>query len=42
MRIEVNAVMTQEQLREYEAIFNDDLNGAERHRPRFLPTDPEE
>lgn len=39
MIIQVDANMTPEQLRQYEAVFNDDLSGqtAERHRARFLP-----
>lgn len=39
MLIEVDSTMTPEQLREYQAVFNDDLSGrsAERHRARFLP-----
>jgi hypothetical protein len=39
MLVQVDATMTPEQLRQYEAIFNDDLSGrtAERHRARFLP-----
>jgi hypothetical protein len=39
MIVQVDASMTPEQMREWEAIFNDDLSGrtAERHRARFLP-----
>jgi hypothetical protein len=39
MLVGVDSNMTPEQLREYEAVFNDDLSGrnAERHRARFLP-----
>jgi hypothetical protein len=39
MIVGVDANMTPEQLRSYEAVFNDDLSGrtAERHRARFLP-----
>jgi hypothetical protein len=39
MIVKVDMAMTPEQLRQYEAIFNDDLSGrtAERHRARFLP-----
>lgn len=39
MLIMVDADMTPEQLRQYEAVFNDDLSGQtrERHRARFLP-----
>lgn len=39
MIIKVDANMTPEQLRQYEAVFNDDLSGntQERHRARFLP-----
>lgn len=39
MVVKVDAAMTAEQLRQYEAVFNDDLSGrtAERHRARFLP-----
>jgi hypothetical protein len=39
MLIEVDSTMTPEQLREYEAVFNDDLSGRndQRHRARFLP-----
>lgn len=39
MIIKVDANMTPEQLRQYEAVFNDDLSGNshERHRARFLP-----
>lgn len=45
MIVKVDANMTPEQLRQYEAVFNDDLSGnnKERHRARFLPAgfDPE-
>jgi Phage portal protein len=39
MIVNVDTTMTPEQLRQYEAVFNDDLSGrtAERHRARFLP-----
>jgi hypothetical protein len=39
MIVQVQANMTPEQLRQYEAVFNDDLSGqsAERRRARFLP-----
>jgi hypothetical protein len=39
MIVQVEANMTPEQLRQYEAVFNDDLAGRtqERHRARFLP-----
>lgn len=39
MIVQVEANMTPEQLRQYEAVFNDDLSGqsAERRRARFLP-----
>jgi hypothetical protein len=39
MVVQVEAQMTPEQLRQYEAVFNDDLSGhtKERHRARFLP-----
>lgn len=39
MIVGVDSNMTPEQLRSYEAVFNDDLSGrtAERHRARFLP-----
>jgi hypothetical protein len=39
MLVMVDTTMTPEQLRQYEAVFNDDLSGrtAERHRARFLP-----
>lgn len=39
MLVGVDSNMTPEQLREYEAVFNDELSGrnAERHRARFLP-----
>jgi len=39
MLVMVDTDMTPEQLREYEAVFNDDLSGQtnERHRARFLP-----
>jgi hypothetical protein len=39
MIVQVDANMTPEQLRQYEAVFNDDLSGrtADRHRARFLP-----
>lgn len=46
MIVKVDANMTPEQLRQYEAVFNDDLSGnsQERHRARFLPAgfDPTE
>lgn len=40
MIVKVDANMTPEQLRQYEAVFNDDLSGnnQERHRARFLPS----
>jgi Phage portal protein len=39
MIVNVDATMTPEQLRQYEAVFNDDLSGRtnERHRAQFLP-----
>jgi hypothetical protein len=39
MLVNVDMTMAPEQLRQYEAVFNDDLSGrtAERHRARFLP-----
>lgn len=39
MLVNVDAPLTPEQLRQYEAVFNDDLSGrsADRHRARFLP-----
>jgi len=39
MIVQVDASMTPEQLRQYEAVFNDELSGrtADRHRARFLP-----
>lgn len=39
MLVNVDASMTPDQLRQYEAVFNDDLSGRteERHRARFLP-----
>lgn len=39
MLVNVDATMTPEQLRQYEAVFNDDLSGRadDRHRARFLP-----
>lgn len=39
MIIKVDAAMTPEQLRAYEAVYNDELSGRtnERHRARFLP-----
>jgi hypothetical protein len=39
MLINVDAPLTPEQLRQYEAVFNDDLSGraADRHRAKFLP-----
>jgi hypothetical protein len=39
MIVNVDTTMTPEQLRQYEAVFNDDLSGRtnERHRARFLP-----
>uniref|UniRef100_UPI003F49A83F hypothetical protein n=1 Tax=Pseudonocardia sp. CA-138482 TaxID=3240023 RepID=UPI003F49A83F len=39
MIVQVDASMTPEQLRQYEAVFNDELSGrtSERHRARFLP-----
>lgn len=39
MLVNVDASLTPEQLRQYEAVFNDDLSGrsADRHRARFLP-----
>lgn len=39
MIVNVDTTMTPEQLRQYEAVFNDDLSGrtSERHRARFLP-----
>lgn len=39
MIVQVDATLTPEQMRQYEAVFNDDLSGrtAERHRARFLP-----
>jgi hypothetical protein len=39
MLVNVDMTMSPEQLRQYEAVFNDDLSGrtAERHRARFLP-----
>jgi hypothetical protein len=39
MIVQVQANMTPEQMRQYEAVFNDDLSGqsAERRRARFLP-----
>ncbi|MGC2652273.1 MAG: hypothetical protein WA317_01435, partial [Mycobacterium sp.] len=39
MIVGVDANMSPEQLRQYEAVFNDDLSGrtAERHRAQFLP-----
>lgn len=39
MLVNVEANLTPEQLRQYEAVFNDDLSGrsADRHRARFLP-----
>jgi hypothetical protein len=39
MLVNVDATMTPEQLRQYEAVFNDELSGhaEERHRARFLP-----
>lgn len=39
MLVMVDTTMTPEQLRQWEAVFNDDLSGrtAERHRARFLP-----
>lgn len=39
MIVKIDANMTPEQLRQYEAVFNDELSGntQERHRARFLP-----
>jgi hypothetical protein len=39
MLVQVDAPMTPEQLRQYEAVFNDDLSGrsSDRHRAKFMP-----